>query len=135
MRGHVKNSRALCAELFRNPLLEILPTPLLCTPPYYSHLVQAPSGKTPYIKHLCKAANYPLQPLIFSTYVTVIDLDRFHYSIIKTCWSQDVLYLEVVRGEVSCLSVSVSLAYNILPLAITGKTVSIIKLRSLFPDY
>ena len=45
-------------------------------PLYYSHLVQPPSGKTPYIKHLFKAATSLLQPLIFCPWVTVID--RFH---------------------------------------------------------
>ena len=43
-------------------------------PPYYSHLVQAPSGKTPYIKHFFKfkAATSLLQPLCFSPWVIAL---------------------------------------------------------------
>ena len=42
-------------------------------PPYYSHSVQAPSGKTPYIIHLFKAATFLLrQLLIFGMWVTTL---------------------------------------------------------------
>ena len=45
-------------------------------PLYYSHLVQAPIGKTPYIKHFFKAATSLLQPFMSGPWVTIID--RFH---------------------------------------------------------
>ena len=45
-------------------------------PPYYSHLVQAQGGKSPYIIHLFKLTTSLSQPLIFSPWVTI--LARFH---------------------------------------------------------
>ena len=48
------------------------------SPLYYSQLVQAPIGKTPYVKHLFKAATSLLQPFISGPWVTVIN--RFHCS-------------------------------------------------------